>query len=156
LGLVLDRGTVIDESALSIPSSQPMPQECEDERVDASGTLRWVGRSRSLPNGDRAWGAISSTKELPDLSADHLGGDIAMTITALLVSVGVGTCAFAEGPSKAPPVAIAGTVVGADRQPRRASAGTGSPTGSCTSGSSAMKMLSETADQQPDEREIHS
>jgi hypothetical protein len=40
-----------------------------------------------------------------------------MTLTALLVSVGVGTCAFVEGTAKAPPVPIAGTVVDADRRP---------------------------------------
>ena len=40
-----------------------------------------------------------------------------MMITALLVSVGVGTYAFVDGPDKAPPVVIVGTVVDAGRQP---------------------------------------
>jgi hypothetical protein len=40
-----------------------------------------------------------------------------MTITVLLMLLGIGPCAFVEGPSKAPPVVIAGTVVDANRQP---------------------------------------
>ena len=50
-----------------------------------------------LPGGDGSRGGLSSTKEFPELSADHFGGDMAMTITALLVSVGVGTCRLRRG-----------------------------------------------------------
>jgi hypothetical protein len=75
-------------------SSRSATQGCQGDRVDVRGTLRWIPMSCVLPGGDGSRRALSSMKAFPDLSADHFGGDMAMTITALLVSVGVGTCAF--------------------------------------------------------------
>lgn len=40
-----------------------------------------------------------------------------MVLTALVVSVGIGACALAEGPARPPAVPIAGTVVDAERRP---------------------------------------
>jgi CubicO group peptidase (beta-lactamase class C family) len=53
-------------------------------------------------DGHRVRTALSSTKGSPGVSADLLGGSIAMTIAALLVSAGIGAWTFAQGRAKRP------------------------------------------------------
>src|SRR5262249_7442795 len=85
-------------------------------RCEAGVVLPGV-RASWLHDGDGARATLSSTTEFLDLSADHVEGDIAMRLAALLISVGIATCAFVEGLAKAPPVLILGTFVDADGHP---------------------------------------
>jgi hypothetical protein len=61
-----------------------------------SGAVRPRPVPARLRCGDRAGRALSSTKEFPNPSADHLARDMAMRLTVLWVSVGIGTYAVAE------------------------------------------------------------
>ncbi len=117
-----------------IPQNEPGPP-ADGERIPQDEQSAWVPRSGggeagseadSAParrdDGDRTRAALSSTEGSSGRSAHQRDGPITMMIAALLVSVGIGLCTFAEGPAQRPPVPIAGTVVDADRRPA-ASAG---------------------------------